>query len=65
MGGGGGGVQGEIEFHIKSNLNKKLSVQQPVLYTFGQGCLKMVFSIDHVNKVYFNQCTVRKVTCGH
>ena len=29
-------ARGEIEFNIKSNLNKKLSVRQAVLYTFGQ-----------------------------
>ncbi len=34
---GGGG----IEFDIKSNLNKKLSVRQSVLYTFGQDCSNM------------------------
>ena len=32
--GGGGG--GEIDFNIKSNLNKKISVRQAVLYTFGK-----------------------------
>ena len=32
------GVRGEIEFNIKSNLNKKLLFQQAVLYTFGQDC---------------------------
>ena len=39
MGGGGGGG-GEIEFNInyKSNLNKKLSFRQAVLYTFVQDC---------------------------
>ncbi len=31
-------ARGEIEFNIKSNLNKKLSVRQAVLYTFGQDC---------------------------
>ena len=30
----GGG--GEIEFNIKSNLKKKMSFRQAVLYTFGQ-----------------------------
>ena len=32
------GARGEIEFNIKSNLNKKLSVRQAVLYIFGQDC---------------------------
>ena len=40
---GGGG--GEIEFNIKSNLNKNLSVRQAVLYTFGQDCS---FSLFHI-----------------
>ncbi len=35
---GGGGARGEIEFNIKSNLNKKLLFRQSVLYTFGQDC---------------------------
>ena len=33
------GARGEIEFNIKSNLNKKLLFRQAVLYTFGQDCL--------------------------
>ncbi len=32
------GVREEIEFIIKKNLNKKLSVWQAGLYTFGQDC---------------------------
>ena len=32
------GARGEIEFNIKSNLNKKLLFRQAVLYTFGQDC---------------------------
>ena len=32
------GGAGEIEFNIKSNLKKKLSFRQAVLYTFGQDC---------------------------
>ena len=43
------GARGEIEFNIKSNLNKKLSVQQAVLYTFCQDCLKMrPFMMDFI-----------------
>ncbi len=35
------GARGEIDFNIKSNLNKKLLFRQAVLYTFGQDCLKL------------------------
>ena len=35
------GARGEIEFNIKSNLNKKLLFRQAVLYTFGQDCSLM------------------------
>ena len=36
------GARGEIEFNIKSNLNKKLLFRQAVLYTFGQDCISIV-----------------------
>ncbi len=32
------GARGEIEFNIKSNLNKTLLFRQAILYTFGQDC---------------------------
>ncbi len=36
------GARGEIDFNIKSNLNKKLLFRQAVLYTFGQDCCSLL-----------------------
>ena len=46
------GARGEIEFNIKSNLNKKLLFRQAVLYTFGQDCrlrLQSLINIHYLN----------------
>ena len=55
------GARGEIEFNIKSNLNKKLSVRQAVLYTFGQDCrfipyLLITNSFETVDQLSANSC---------
>ncbi len=41
------GARREIEFNIKSNLNKKLLFRQAVLYTFGQDCSYGTYGFKH------------------